>query len=137
MHCVFKIKLHAAEIWERYEGRAKKCDWSTALQTKALQWNLLRITRSGKLSAIFISSKKLRQVGSEKEVAAWRRQKVKKPATCARTCSTNGWMWSKPQCRQLAIQNLEIHCSIKKATNLKFFKLIINNILYSRLSNYF
>jgi len=39
---------------EKYEERVKKWDWHS-LATKALQWNLPRITRSGKLSAIFIS----------------------------------------------------------------------------------
>lgn len=50
---------YIVEIWKGgYEERVKKCVWDWhGLATKASQWNLSRVTRSGKLSAIFISSR--------------------------------------------------------------------------------
>lgn len=47
---------HVAEIWKGYIRRASE-EMGLARLRKAWQWNLPRVTRSGKLSAIFISSR--------------------------------------------------------------------------------
>lgn len=57
--CTRNQVAHIAEIWKRNEGRAREeiWDWHYCFVTKVSQWNLPRVTRSGKLSAIFISSR--------------------------------------------------------------------------------